>query len=292
MPRLCYADSIVGVCSRAKVSAVIAGLTLFLPEARAQDPGGTAKSLPLQPLKDSTDDEGRRRPEATDPRDEVPRHAFVESPFNLQRGTVFASGTAQVVPTEQKTLTSGGVRIGASPVERLSAHVLLGRNAANGWSPSATAHLRILGSLQQGFALGLMATYKAEGFSELGGEAEVGVTAGFRTTRFYLDMNAVGGRGLEEHEEGETDGELKLRTGYSLTPALRLGVEGQARRRFSGAQLAPNGRQWDAYGGPQLVAALGTFVLAATGGVTNATPDGHSGGFGLMTVSFLQERTW
>lgn len=289
-PRFRLASPSMGsrLMTRSARRAVV-GMFLTGGSAAAQSDTGAPKVLPLQPLRDDGSSSDARAPAARDSRDEAPRHAFVESPFNLARGTVFAAGTAQVVPTQDKTLTSGGVRVGVSPLDRVSAHVLLGRNAADRWSPSGTLHIRFLGSLESGFALGALASYKAEGFSELGGEAEVGLTAGLRTTHFYLDVNALGGRGLEEEEAGETDGELKARAGYTASSTLRIGVEGQVRKRFAGPRLAPNGRQWDTYAGPQLVAGVGPVVLAATGGMTNATPDGKSGAFALVTVSALQQ---
>lgn len=273
-----------------RMPAVVATVMTLSPMAlRAQEAEGPPKTLVLRPLSDTAEGEPASKVTPRDPRDEAPRHAFVESPFNLSKGSLYAAGTGQVVPTEQKTLTSGGVRLGVSPLDRVSAHVLLGRNASNQWSPSATVHLRALGSLSQGFALGILASYKAEGFSELGGEGEIGVTAGYRSTHVYLDMNSVVGKGLEAEEEGETDGELRLRAGYTFSRGLRSGVEGQVRRRFSGKQLAPNGRQWDSYAGPQIVGAAGTFVIAATGGLTNATPEGRTGTFALLTISAFQQ---
>jgi hypothetical protein len=68
------------------------------------------------------------------------------------------------------------------------------------WSPSMTAHVRLLGSWQEGYAPGALVRW---GFIEAGGDSEAGVTAGFRAGRFVLDGNLVDGLGIEEDEMGE-----------------------------------------------------------------------------------------
>lgn len=255
--------------------------------ARADDEEPSRKPpLRLSPWTDASTP--AEAPPPRDVRDEVPRQAFTESPFQLSRGAALVSGTATEVPTRDGTQASGGFRLGAGLFPRVAGHVLLARSARDRWAPSASVHVRALGSGTRGGALGVLATYKAEGFGELGGEGELGLTLGYRAHRAYLDGNAIVGRGLEAEEEGETDGEVRLRGGISPSSSVQLGVDGELRRRFAGRALAPNGRAWDAHGGPQIAAAWGGVVLAATCGVTNATPDGASAPFGVLTLSAIE----
>ena len=145
----------------------------------------------------------------------------------------------------------------------------------------------MLGSLEERFALGLLAQYKAEGFSELGGEAEVGVTMGGRLGRFSAMSNLVVGAGVEQEEVGELDGEAKLRVGYDVVGPLRLGAEGQVRRRFAGEHRLAGGRQWDALGGPQVMLLAGPVAVSLSGGATTNGVAAGVGTFGMATVVVL-----
>jgi hypothetical protein len=265
-----------------KVFASIAVLAVASP-AFAQD-AEPPRQLTLQPLPPADGVEAKTAAKR-DVRDETPRHAFVESAFGPAKGSMFASLTGTGTLDKAGNQGEAGVRIGGSPVNGLTLHALVGRDAAGKWAPTATLHYRFLGSLEEGFALGVLGQYKTEGFTEAGGEAELGLTMGLRRQRFYLDANAVAGLGVEESEVGEMDAEGKLRSGFELGSAVRLGAEGQFRRRLAGDRLLSGGRRWDALGGPQLLLGLDRFVIAATAGATTVNVVEGVGAFGMLTVS-------
>ena len=151
-----------------------------------------------------------------------------------------------------------------------------------------TAHYRLVGSLEEGAALGALAQYKTEGFTKAGGEAELGLTGGIRSRRgFTLDINLVAGLGVEEQEVGEMDAEGKVRIGYDVLEALRLGAEGQLRRRVASERALAGGRKWDAVAGPQVLTRLGQVSVAATGGVTTVSVVSGVGAFGLVSVTAM-----
>lgn len=148
-----------------------------------------------------------------------------------------------------------------------------------------TGTFRLLGSLTEGYALGVLAQYKAEGFDELGGEAEVGFTGAARAGRFTVMGNLVAGMGLEEKEGGEVDGEAKVRVGYDVVDTLRLGAEGQVRTRLAGDVTLPGGRRADVIGGPQLLLRAGPLAIAIAGGPTTVGVPSGVAGYGMLTVA-------
>ena len=259
---------------------------LLSTPALAQD-AEPPRQLTLQPLAPVDAADGAPTQGKRDVRDEAPRHALVESAFSLTKGAMFASLTGTGTLDKAGNQGEAGVRIGGSPINGLTLHALVGRDAAGKWAPTATLHYRFLGSLEEGFAMGALAQYKTEGFTEAGGEAEIGLTIGVRRSHFYLDANAVAGLGVEESELGEMDAEGKLRSGYQLGSAVRLGAEGQFRRRMAGDRLLAGGRRWDALGGPQVLVGLDRFVIAATFGPTTVNVAEGVGTFGMLTVSAL-----
>ena len=260
-------------------------LLAFAAPAAAQDAPDAPRTLALQPL---PPDSVEAAPKAkTDARDEAPRNAYVESPFSLGSGVMMAALTGTGTVAKNGNVGEGGVRLGGSPVDRLVIHGLIGRGADGKWAPTATVHFRFLGSLAEGYALGALAQYKTQGFTEAGGEAEIGFTGGIRRAHFYLDANVLAGVGVDAGEVGELDGEGKLRLGYELNETFRFGVEGQFRDRLAGDHLLAGNRKYDVLGGPQLLAALGRFVLGATGGVTTVNVAQGAGGFGVLTLSAL-----
>jgi hypothetical protein len=270
----------------------LASLALLLTAAPcfAQDPtpGEPRRELRLQPLADQVS----QPPPASDSpsadrRDELPHLGLTESPYGLSQGAFFAGLSGTAVSARAANEAEGGVRVGFSPLSRLTLHGFAGRDAQGRFSPVLTGHFRLLGSLEEGFALGAVGQYKAEGFSDLGGEMEVGLTAGFRRGRFSLMGNVVTGFGLDEGESGEVDGEGKLRMGFDMAGGFRLGAEGQARRRFSGTQLRPNGKNWDVQGGPQLLWASGPMVVAFSFGPTNVSVADGTGTFAMLSVTAL-----
>lgn len=244
----------------------------------SQDPG--TRVLRLQPLPpaDGAKEEVQRD---NDLKTAFPRYAFVESPWGFDRTGMFAALAAGAVSAKGQSESQGGLRLGGS-FDRLTVHALLGRGLDQRWSPTATAHVRLIGSAQGTYALGLVGQYKAEGFTEAGGEAEFGVTFGLRHRRFYLEANAMAGAGLEEAEGGEMDAEGKLRVGLRALETLRVGAEGQFRQRLAGDRRLPGNKTNDWTVGPQLIFATGPVFAAVTGGATSQL--GQTGAFGVLTV--------
>lgn len=255
-------------------------MLVFPAVAHAQD--GPRAELRLQPLAPDAIEAPASTPR--DVRDESPRIGLTDSPFGLRGGSMWAAATGGGTAAKGQSLGEGGVLVGGAPIDRLSIYAFGGRTADGRWAPSATLHLTYLGSLKEGYALGVLGRYKAEGFTEAGGEIELGLTGGLRTRRFYLDANAIFGTGLEEEEGGEMDGEVKVRTGLAATESLRLGLDGRFRKRVNGDRLLAGGRTWDALGGPQATFGTGSFFAAIQGGPSTVGVANGVGLFGLATV--------
>lgn len=273
-------------------SAFLALVTLLLaPRIGFAQPSSPTSGRPATGMAAGDDAQAQPPPQpappARDARDEAPRLGLVESPFGMRSGTFMAGLTGTKTSAKSSNEAEGGAWLGFSPLSRLTVHGLVGRDAKGSFSPVLTGHVRLLGSLEERFALGLLAQYKTEGFSELGGEAEIGVTMGGRLGRFSAMSNLVVGAGVEEKEAGEVDGEAKLRVGYDVVGPLRLGAEGQIRRRFAGDQRLAGGRQWDALGGPQVMLLAGPAAVAVSGGATTTGVAAGVGTFGMATVVFL-----
>lgn len=252
--------------------------------AAAQDaPVDGPRELKLAPL--PSDGVEKAPPPPREVRDGAPRLGLTEGPFGLAGGTMWAAAVGGGTSAGKgQSYGEGGVLVGGAPIDRLTLHVFGGRTSDGRWAPDATAHVTFLGSTRDGYALGALARYKLEGFSEAGGEVELGLTGGLRTRRFYLDVNAIFGAGLEEEEGGEMDGELKLRTGIAATDALRVGIDGRARKRMNGSRTLAGNKTWDALGGPQISLALGSLYCAVQGGATTVSIADGVGVFGLATV--------
>lgn len=224
-------------------------------------------------------------PVARDPWTQLPRLGFTESPFGMPANAGFVALSGLGTSAKSTNEAEGGVRVGFAPLSRLTIHGFAGRDGQGRFSPSAALHLRLLGDGARGGALGLLGQYKAEGFSELGGEAEIGLTAGWKGARWTLAANAIVGVGVEEKEEGEVDGELKARAGYDLGGGFRLGAEGQARRRFAGPNSLAGGRTWDALGGPMLAWQGEPMTVAMSFGPSTTGVAQGVGAYGMLTVA-------
>lgn len=99
---------------------------------------------------------------------------------------------------------------------------------------------------------------------EIESELETGLLLSYGRDGYHLDLNAIAGFGLGD--DGEIDSEGRLRFGYDVTRALRVGIDGQARVRVNGPQYLPNGKIWDFAGGPQVVVGSKSFFGSLTGG--------------------------
>ena len=190
----------------------------------------------------------------------------------------------------QKTTAGGGLTVWGSPVDRLTLVLDAARDVylLDHFAPSLAAVVRLLGSPSDGWSLGALAKYKVEGFGtdangDTESEVESGLLVSFVHYRWHLDLNGIAGAGLTE--EGEIDTEGRLRFGYDVSQAVRVGVDEQARWRLAGTAALPGGRTWDFAGGPQIAIGSGHFFGSLTAGpaTMGITKAGVVGWNGLAT---------
>ena len=198
---------------------------------------------------------------------DIPRVAYTDSAFGAGARTLGAAGFGEArgsAAGSAQPHLGGGVRIWGSPLERLLFVFDAQRRDSNDkFAPAATAQVRILGGEKEGWALGLLARYKTEGFAEAEGEIESGILGSLSLRGFHLDTNLlIGG----DFEGNEGDGELLARGGSDVLPFLRVGAEGRGRYRLAGNAELPGNRAWDAFGGAQVFAFADHYFAAATGG--------------------------
>jgi hypothetical protein len=184
---------------------------------------------------------------------------------------VHAYGLGMVAAGQDGTVGGGGA-IWGSPIDRLTLIVDGQRNLSREFSPSAAAIFRIYGDGREGFSLGALGKFKIDGFAggpdrdEVESEIEIGGLVSYRDAAWYLDANAIAGRGTGD--EGETDAEGRLRFGRELGEHVRLGIDGQVRARLAGPRYLANGRTWDFVAGPQAAFDWRQFYGALTAGPT------------------------
>jgi hypothetical protein len=181
--------------------------------------------------------------------------------------------------------TQAGVLLGGSPLEGLTLHGLVGRDAKGRFAPWLAAQWAFLGGGRADYALALFGQYKAEGLTEAGGEAEGGLLSSWRSGSFILDAGLIAGAGVEEEEVGEFDAEQKLRAGFALVGPVRGSLVLRVRERVAGERPLSGGRTWDALGGPELLASLGPLALAASGGPTTVGVSQGLGAYGMLSVA-------
>jgi len=204
---------------------------------------------------------------------EIPIVAYTYSAYGTAAKTmgVQAYGLGLVASGQDRVLGGGGA-VWGSPVDRLTLIADAQRSLMREFSPSVAAIARLYGGGREGFSLGALGKYKIDGFAsgpthdEIESEMEVGVLAAYRASGWYLDANLIAGRGLGD--EGETDGEGRLRAGRDVGSWVRLGFDGQIRSRLAGPRYLPNGRTWDFAAGPQVVAFVDRFYGSMTAGPT------------------------
>ncbi len=198
---------------------------------------------------------------------EVPRVAYTDTAFGVSKSTLGAAGVGEIrngVNSETHTHVGGGLRIWAAPIERLLLVLDAQRNdETDKFAPAITGQLRLFGSQQEGWALGVLARYKAEGFADLGGEVEGGFLGSFNRAGLHLDGNLVAGA---DFDGGVSDGEVLARGGYDVLSFLRVGAEGRIRHRLTGKTELPGSRAWDGFGGAQILGFADHYFGAVTGG--------------------------
>jgi hypothetical protein len=208
-----------------------------------------------------------------DVRREVPIVAYTYSAAGATAKTygVQAYGLG-LAASGQDAVLGGGGSVWGAPIDRLTIVVDGQRNLSKDFSPSAAAIVRLYGDGRQGLTLGALGKFKIDGFGkgpdgeEVESELEFGGLMSFASGGLHLDVNAIGGVGLGD--EGEVDTEGRLRLGYDLGDWMRLGIDNQMRVRVSGPLTLANGRSWDFASGLQLLGYTGNFFGAVTAGPT------------------------
>ena len=211
------------------------------------------------------------RPLFKDVRNDIPIVAYTYSASGAPAKALGVQGYGLgLVAARQDALLGGGGTIWGSPVDRLT---LIGdgqRNMYGNFSPSAAAVFRILGDRADGWSLGALGKFKIDGFAagpshdEVETELELGALVSFAQQAWFLDANAIAGRGLGD--DGETDTEGHLRVGRNLGEHVRVGLDGQARVRLAGPRYLPNGHTWDFAAGPQVLFGMQNFFGSVTAG--------------------------
>jgi hypothetical protein len=198
--------------------------------------------------------------------DRTPQTGYAVSAFGsgsgsvgVSAGTGVSGGTGNASGRE----VQGSLTVFGAPVDRFTLLGTAERRGDGTYAPSAGVIFRVLGSRTLGWALGLGAKYRTEGFAKIDGEVELGAFASYARGRLRADANAVVGAGFEE---GESDAELRLRVGLDVSPALRIGFDGQARYRVAGSRLLAGARHWDVLGGPQIGVSVGPTYASVTVG--------------------------
>jgi hypothetical protein len=198
---------------------------------------------------------------------EVPRIAYADTAFGVSKATLGAAGFGEArngVNSEAHARVGGGLRIWGAPIERLLLVLDAQRSDENErFVPAVTAQFRVFGGEREGWALGVLARYKTEGFAELGGEVEGGLLGSLSNAGLHLDANVVAGA---DFDGGVSDGECLARGGYDVLSFLRLGAEGRVRYRLTGKTQLPGNRAWDGFGGAQVLAFADHYFGAVTGG--------------------------
>jgi hypothetical protein len=218
----------------------------------------------------------------SDVRSDVPVIALTHSAFGARAGKVGAHGFGHGTGASSGSVGGGGLTLYGSPINRLTLLATAERFDDKHFAPSASLAYRILGSLEDGWALAAMGTYKAEGFAEMEGEVELGAMFSLLRDRWHFDFNAVAGGGLEESEE--FDAEAKLRVGYDVTDWFRVGLDSRGRYRLRGDRTLIGGRKGDFIGGPQVIASWSQFYGALLAGPSTVDIASNVGAAGWLTV--------
>lgn len=216
---------------------------------------------------------------------ETPTVAYTYTAFGVSARTFGAAGYGESRGGFESTPVphlGGGLRLWASPVDRVTLFIDAEQRDENDkFAPSASIQVRILGNRADGWALGALARYKAEGFADLGGEIEFAALGSYGRRGVHLDGNAVIGKDMDKDE---SDGEALARAGYDVLTFLRVGGEGRVRYRLSGAAALPGGRNWDAFAGPQVMGFYGAFFGAVTAGPSTIGLTENVGWIAIATV--------
>ena len=275
-----------------RTSGFVAAALCFawgLPAFADEPPNSPAASSTDEPATARQDDSALSAPSAPDDspappvltkdvRSEIPNLAYAYTAHGATAKSMGAMGYGLGVGAAgQKGIIGGGVTVWGSPIDRLTLTGDAQRNVFGNFSPSFAAIVRLLGKSDEGWSLGALGKFKIEGFGRPGGigtrpanpdeiesELETGLLLSYGRDGYHADLNTIAGYGLGD--DGEIDAEGRLRLGYDVTRALRVGMDGQARVRANGPQYLPNGKIWHFAVGPQVIAGSKSFFGSLTGG--------------------------
>jgi hypothetical protein len=219
---------------------------------------------------------------SSDVREDVPVIALTHSAFGSRSGKAGAHGFGYGTGASGGSTGGGGLTLYGSPINRLTLLATAERHADGKFAPTASLAYRLVGSLDDGWALAAMGTYKAEGFADVEGEVELGMLFSVLRHRWHFDVNAVAGGGFEESEE--FDAEAKVRVGYDVADWFRLGLDARGRYRLRGDILLAGGRKSDFIGGPQAIATWSQFYAAILAGASTVDVSTNVGAAGWLTV--------
>lgn len=224
----------------------------------------------------------------SDVREQIPIVAYTYSANGASAGSVGAALYGQGVASRSSTIAGGGATVWGAPFERLTLVADAQRDIFANFAPSAAAIVRLYGKPGRGLSIAALGKFKVDGFGvgpnhEMESEVEGGLVVSYAQRGFHLDLNAITGFGTGD--DGEIDGEGRLRIGQDLGPAVRLGVDGQARYRVSGTTPLPGHRTWDFAAGPQLLVGSRAFFGAITAGPTTMNVfDSTLGWTGVISI--------
>jgi hypothetical protein len=223
--------------------------------------------------KDESNDVEKQPPKSRDAKGEAPIIAYAYSAQGAPAKTVGAYGYGLGLAAQgQDPGFGGGVTAWGSPVDRLTVVADAPSDVSGRFTPSLALLGRILGGRPEGWALGVLGKWKAEGFGvgphgdEIESELEGGALFSLEESGFRLDTNALAGMGTGP--AGEADAEARLRFGYQFGRLTWLGIDGQTRVRLEGPKYLPNGRIWDFATGAQVTVGPSHFFGAFTAGPT------------------------
>jgi hypothetical protein len=226
-----------------------------------------------------------------DIRSEVPILAYTYNAVGVSKGTYGVQAYGLGVGGGgggQRSILGGGATVWGSPIDRLTLVGDGSRDVFGNFAPSAAAIVRLFGTPNDGFALGAIGKFKVDGFgvgpnNEIESEIEGGLLMSYVKYGWHLDLNAITGFGTGDDAEVDTEG--RFRFGKDLGSMWRLGIDAQGRYRLNGANpVMPNGRWWDAAGGPQLMLGSSKFFGALTAGPSTMGIVSGVGATGIITI--------
>lgn len=268
-------------------AGAFAATLVVATRARADEPSAARpRALSARPS-DAESDIERAPAVKPDAKGDIPIVAYAYSADGAPAKTVGAYGYGVGLAAKgQDNALGGGVTVWGSPIDRLTLIGDAPSDLDGRFTPSVALVGRILGGRREGYTLGALAKWKAEGFGvgphgdEVESEIEGGALFSVRNSGFHLHANGLFGGGTGP--AGEMDAEARLRLGYDVHRLVWLGVDGQTRVRVAGPKTLPNGRIWDFTAGPQVLVGKSHFFGSFTAGPTTMGLVTDAVGFSAM----------